>query len=424
MKRKILLRISIFLLLFLSSGFSVLNDIISSTVTIALWFFLLLLCVLLPDKSRMGGGKILIPMGLITLTFCLTSFLVEDPLFEIIANVFTFVVAFAFVSSIDFSSFKESFGDVLKILCVISLIGFFSISFIPFFKQLLSPFLTQNASGSFYYNFFIYAHPDSFNRNQGMFWEPGAFQVFINIALFFELRKPLPKLFNILLYITSVITTFSTTGYIAMVIIFIVAFSNKSVALKRTRKVVFRIVPVLIILVVFYSSALTSTSDYSTFGKLHGFREEQAWDRDNVDKATSTTVRWYSIVMAIDAFFEKPLTGWGSSGLAERNFEYTLGMNTCTFLNWFAKYGIIYGIVMLIGFIDLCYILGYDIGKKGRFLLFLFFFIVTISEEFSRNAFFLVLCFYGYQYRRVFENRNFLSTQNEIYSKDNIMISE
>lgn len=57
-------------------------------------------------------------------------------------------------------------------------------------------------------------------RNCGPFWEPGAFQGFLNLSLFFELTYPQVRdnywKFRIIVLIVSVLTTLSTGGYVVL----------------------------------------------------------------------------------------------------------------------------------------------------------------------------------------------------------------
>lgn len=59
------------------------------------------------------------------------------------------------------------------------------------------------------------------NRNSGPFWEPGIFQIYINIALFFSLffskeKNEKNSLVHVVIYVVTIFTTISTTGYIIM----------------------------------------------------------------------------------------------------------------------------------------------------------------------------------------------------------------
>lgn len=61
---------------------------------------------------------------------------------------------------------------------------------------------------------------DSIPRNKGPFWEPGRYTVFLTFALLigvYQKNKPLLSFSNLMLLIAN-ITTFSTAGYVAMVV--------------------------------------------------------------------------------------------------------------------------------------------------------------------------------------------------------------
>ena len=106
-------------------------------------------------------------------------------------------------------------------LCVSSLIFWVIQLSIP---TILSPFVCLGIFGHPFYNLFVYAGDMFSFRNGGMFWEPGAFQIFINLALLIELLKNLPRGRVILVYVITIITTFSTTGFLGMGMLFLIPF--------------------------------------------------------------------------------------------------------------------------------------------------------------------------------------------------------
>lgn len=67
-------------------------------------------------------------------------------------------------------------------------------------------------------------------RNCGPFWEPGAYQGFLNLSLFFELTMKQDRnsmwLIRILILIITIITTISTGGYIVLFVILTYYFSR------------------------------------------------------------------------------------------------------------------------------------------------------------------------------------------------------
>lgn len=148
----------------------------------------------------------------------------------------------------------------------LNIITFFAISSLMFhFVGLLNPQVvlifpkTEAIASTDYYNAIIHVYQTHIGygrlvyaaRNAGIFWEPGAYQAFLNIGLifFFDLiskgdksikRKRL-MFFALLL---AIITTHSTTGYIisAIIIIFYWKELNKILTIKNFKDVFFTIV--------------------------------------------------------------------------------------------------------------------------------------------------------------------------------------
>ena len=398
---------SLLMILFLSAGFLVLNDYISSAATIIMWFIVLLYLV---KGIKKINNIYVVPAIFLILWFVLSSLMNGDNFYGVLGCVFGFVVSLAFVSTRNYVDFQSSYIEVMKILCIVSLVGFFSLTFFTFVGQSLNSFVSHTPGGNPFYNFYFFIYKPLVPRNTGMFWEPGAFQIFINIALLLETLKPKPSTRNIAIFLVTVITTFSTTGYIAVFLIFILILLNRSKELKNARKIFMWIAPVLLGLYIFNSDFLNDTSSYSTFGKINSFIEAEEWKSQGSE--TSGSIRYYGFTKTLEAFFESPLIGLGGKGLEQHNLAYTYGMNTCTFANWFGKYGIVYGLVMLIGFIRLSALLGHNKGVFAQFLIFIFFFIITASEALSESPLLNMLCLYGYNSKQLVKYFNISINQS------------
>lgn len=76
-------------------------------------------------------------------------------------------------------------------------------------------------------NFIIFSFTKGLHeyRNSGFVWEPGAYGCFVTIALLFHLFKTKFKFDKTaIVFIVAIITTFSTTNYLALIIIFFLAY--------------------------------------------------------------------------------------------------------------------------------------------------------------------------------------------------------
>ena len=149
---------------------------------------------------------------------------------------------------------------------------------------------------------------------------------------------------------------------------------------------------VLAFLAYFYQDALLATSSSTVFGKLVVFFTKKQFNATS--GSSSATVRFFAITKPFEVFLDKPLLGWGYEGLNEKLQQYTRSMNTCTIINWFAVYGVTFGTAMLAGILRL----SKKIGKNmlAILLVFVIFFVVTMSENYVNNAFFFLLVMYGY----------------------------
>lgn len=125
-------------------------------------------------------------------------------------------------------SFINKYINIITIICIISLICSFLINIVsvgnlPFEKLVLSSNGLVSRLATPYFTIRI-QHADGTiidqQRNSGLFWEPGAFQSFINLAILFLISsiKKVRKIdaFKLLIFVITIITTQSTTGYVVL----------------------------------------------------------------------------------------------------------------------------------------------------------------------------------------------------------------
>jgi hypothetical protein len=176
----------------------------------------------------MGKG-ILVHRGaiLLMISSAVWLFLVNvvnnDPAYSTyLALVISFYLTFITANAVPFEQFKNIFNKIVLFFAFVSLIFFF-----------LQPLLSEHYSNStiitnndtaHYYNLWIWvSHLDAKDRNFGVFWEPGAYQVFLNLALLFILTSNIKnsrKALECSVLTVAILTTYSTTGYISCVLIY------------------------------------------------------------------------------------------------------------------------------------------------------------------------------------------------------------
>lgn len=384
---------SIFMIIFLTSSFVVCNDIFSSAITMALWLLLLLLHY---KWIRFQNTRLLIPTIIMLVCMGISTFFNSEDIRVYVLLCFSYFVSMLIVSKISWEEFKELYCKVLYLLCLISIICYIAYFFIP---QLNSLFVVNNKAGISYSNLILYVNTSHYLRNMGMFWEPGAFQTFIILAILFEVNKSVINRRYILVMVIALFTTYSTTGYIGLLMAVIYWYSKKGVG--NGKKIAIIILAVVGVSFIYFNPAINSilfgnslsNGQATVFGKIFKFFSSEPGGTAKV--LSSSDVRYNSIFEVLKAFFERPIVGYGYQGLINRTRQYTAGMNTCTFVNWFSTYGLVYGIVSVGGIISLAKKENKNILSSILFVFTMF--IITMSENYAQNAFIFMLVLYGYR---------------------------
>lgn len=379
----------VFGLLFLSTSFVVTNDIVSNGITIMLWLLLITICIW-KSSAKIDNRAFLTGICL-SFILIITNVLAGMGIIIAIKIVVIVVGAMLTVSALSISEFCHSYVKVVRLLCIASLIGWILHFIVP---DLFNNFIVINSVGKQFSNWGLYVQAAgkgySLIRNQGMMWEPGAFATFIALAMLFEVyqKKNEMEFKYIALYLATSLSTFSTTGIVAVLLLclYLVLASNQDRSLKR--KIIIVCLIAVIVLLPFQSLFFDQNTN-STFGKILGYI-----NNSDSGKISSTSIRVNAITKCFQAFIEKPIMGWGFDGLRNRTYEYTFGMNTCTFINYFAAYGIFFGFIVITGL----WRFSKKLSSKGMDALFIivFFFIITSTENYVHNALFFAISFYGY----------------------------
>ncbi|MDD3401830.1 MAG: hypothetical protein PHQ72_00540 [Hespellia sp.] len=124
--------------------------------------------------------------------------------------------------------FVECFVKTICFFAGVSLL-FYCVSFTPVSSVMKVILITNNDScwvGNVSYGRLLYHYMPGYTRNVGIFNEPGVYQLFLNVALFFTLFKRNELCLSdrkysvsIAILVLSVITAASTAGYITMIIL-------------------------------------------------------------------------------------------------------------------------------------------------------------------------------------------------------------
>lgn len=233
----------------------------------------------------------------------------------------------------------------------------------------------SNVAGTPFLNFF-FSFPvvlPNYIRNFGIFTEPGFFQYYLILCMcilvncnFFEKKL---KIFSMLVIIITMISTFSTAGYICMLLFLVSLFIYKLFLLikqsniKRKKTIIFYIsFSCLFLAVLIY--IFNSHFQFNNLNQMFKMIISKLTTKND-----STSTRLYSFVFTLKKFIHSFLIG--------NNFQDVINANvtiTNTNISFLAIYGFINGLLLLILQFRFCTAL-----TKNKFRLFLIFFVLLLS---------------------------------------------
>lgn len=294
------------------------------------------------------------------------------------------------------------YDKIMTALASLSLVGYGAYIL---FNGIINYFpIITNVSNREFYNLFVtyipnYLYPGVLIRNWGIFREPGVFQIYLVFGLLiqlFILHKP--NKYSIIIYIITILTTFSTTSYIALFLVLCGYFISIDKYKKHKRNF-------LLIFVVTLSIIGTIVYSDQGFERLNSVFEKL----DDISHG-STIARFASVIVNMRVFFENPFFGIGFNKLAEVFPYYSLQQtgfitedNTNMILIQFASHGLFYGTIWIVGCLNLSKKLSFSL--KNRYLKTILFFTVFMILFFGENLtwgfFAYVLLFYGLNKQKI-----------------------
>ena len=333
------------------------------------------------------------------LTILFLSFLVINFLFastsqslqKLFANIVIFTTSIFSAMYYYRNENKKLFIDhlyfVLKLILIHSLISFF-------IYPLVKPFIFEISNSRYdcytFLNLFFYlknTHSLSvvgidFVRNQGIFWEPGVLQIFLNLLLF--IIAFIKKKKGLLFWITvlAILTTFSTTGLVVMFIQLLLSFGSE------VKKNIFFLPFTILSIFLLYNITKKNVSD-----KLHGSGQY------------SFQARLFDLVQPFYMVSQNPMTGVGLDDekfiKIRQNPSFSLSLKTIDFTNvkekgstnsimfFLAAAGIPFTLLILL----MLYFQNLIIEKRKWFFIFIF--ISLMTEPIMLRPFFLTFVMSG-----------------------------
>ena len=305
-----------------------------------------------------------------------------------IQRVFLVWLACAISLTMKYDVFMSYFIKIIRFIAIFSVI---SLLLSPILLQLPLPKMSIGSEAGYFVNLLFTNVSSSSSRNFGPFWEPGAFQLYLNWAVLYEVRhKEVLKKKDIIIFAICLFTTQSTAGIVIFFLIMMYYLYNNMVSNGKGIKLFQSLIVLGFLLLV---GAFLATSELlmdAFFGKVIALSENQ----DEINSANvSSYTRVYSVPANLEVIKEHPFFGVGIDQLkVEFMNRYELVSNTASILAMFATFGLIPGILYFSLFLKASF-------KKYRpILLNILFFIILLSmfstENMIASLMFWVFLFY------------------------------
>jgi len=283
-------------------------------------------------------------------------------------------IALLFITLIPFYHFTSVFYKLMKILMIFSLLKYPII-----LLHISSPFPDFiSITGDHYQNFIFFGifkgNTTYFQmlRNNGLWWEPGAFQIFINLAFLLGLLFKKVSNRDYFLFLIVIVTTFSTSGILIFSVLSFIYFKRKS-NLK-----------LLLIAIVISLPLITASSYYQIV-------VQQKISLNN----PSARSRYYDAIVPLRMFASNPIIGIGlgnKSTLLKYTAKFSYGTGSNGMLLLLANLGLL-SFFIFIPLVFPNYLKNLPLDE--RFLGSVCILLLFIPENFTIILIFSLLTFYG-----------------------------
>jgi hypothetical protein len=352
-----------------------------------------LACIFVANLNSLSLKKVHVPAiicGLMCLLILTTGIVNSDLRSGYYYKCVILIMSYLIARQYRFEDFAVCFEKIIYFFAVVSVV-FTAIASIN--RSLLSIFPTfVNSAGTRFYNLIVYMVPvsTSLARNYGIFREPGIFQMFLMIGLLFHTYYSKEfKILKLIIYSLAVILTYSTTGYIALIVYMILYLVKGNEKISDNKKKLIAVILMIGGLAFLALQTNLLSSEGIVFDKLGNMRRH------------TTIARFSSIFANIDMWLKKPLTGIGLTEvelmfpqISFQRYGFASTHNTNTLLCELSTFGIIYFLLFTNGYIKLIKKIGNN--NIERMMVGLIVLILLFAEKLTFSPLIYILMFFGY----------------------------
>ncbi len=268
-------------------------------------FFFLLAFILIPNIKNFKTEKIILLYSLGLIAIILLN--LETNYRSLFVLISRLLIAIIIIHLISFERFSKIFINIILVLSIISWIALFIIHFdiqspLPSFT---SVHYIEEVQGRILRNFIFFGVDTElikYNilRTSSIWWEPGAFQLFVNLAVIFSLINNTLTFKRYAIFLITILTAMSTTGLLAFSILSLIFF-KKYLNLKNNA--ILYLVPFFVVILgsIFIAPIIIEKLNTSHLSFLS---------------------RYHDVVISIHMFADNFLLGYGYGTTVEKAIPY------------------------------------------------------------------------------------------------------
>lgn len=312
---------------------------------------LLIIYVLIKRRGVLNFNRKYIFVPLMIVSIILTSSLINEAEFGTFSSrLIAVLTGFAIVSYFRYQDFVIAYDKFMFLISIVAIITNIVALVTP--NIILSAPKIINTSNNVFSYFAIggvmvsYIVNNTIVRASSIFWEPGAYAIYLIIAIYFQLFASVRiSIKKTIVYIVCLIITFSTTGYIALGVLLIAFIINNDDSYLSKR-----IKSASIIFLIFFIAIIFIGQDTYIY---------QLVFQKIVDRQSTSVTRYASIINGLQIGLDYPLVGISPNNMrafmadyARKTTLFNFGanpMNTNTVSYQFAAYGVIFGSLFTMG---------------------------------------------------------------------------
>lgn len=349
--------------------------------TIVVYIALAIISLLIYKKLKMQNLKIILIFVIIMSINSIINFNIIDKSYIMneIQILIILTATMIIISNISIHNFAINYIKVMYILALISLVCYFIARFIPNLSEKLYFNATYGLRIYKVSPLYTWGWDNLFTRNAGAFWEPGAYQGFLNIAFLMTViyKKYIinPNL-KMIIFLITIITTQSTTGYIVFIIIAISFYKEISSSYST-----YKIFNKLIIFIVIFISVFTI------------FKSGNIVNKFSVDNG-SKIIRGNDLENSLKMSTSRILRGYGVGSFKnEQEMKYGIQNNSNGLLYLLYSQGIVIFLYYIYRLRSGIFSMFYNCNKFKKYTILSIFFILYFTEGLVWLPFYTVFIF-------------------------------